>query len=257
MPITLFRRPARAPLPSVPEGELLLQPPPELTRPDSGNVWLTALPALSGLGSVAYLFAAPGNAITYVAGSFFLFSSVAMVGGSLLRARSTQRSDAEHNRRDYLRYLARMREQVRRTAAAQWAAAERGAPAPGQLWAVAASQRLWERRPADPDCGWLRLGLGAQYLATPLVPGESGPVEDLDPLCALALRRFIASHSVVPDMPVRLSLRRYAAIALSGDRDQARALARALVAQAATFHPPTDLMVVVCTGNRTRRSGPG
>jgi S-DNA-T family DNA segregation ATPase FtsK/SpoIIIE len=231
----------------VPEGEVLLQPPPELARPDSGNVWLTALPALSGLGSVAYLFAAPSSPITYVAGSFFLFSSLAMVGGSLLRARAGQRSDAEHNRRDYLRYLARMREQVRRTAAAQRAAADWAAPPPDQLWAVAASPRLWERRPTDSDFGWLRLGVGPQYLATALVPGQSGPVDELDPLCALALRRFIAGHSAVPDMPVQLSLRRYAAIALSGDRDEARALARALVAQAATLHPPADLQVVICT----------
>jgi S-DNA-T family DNA segregation ATPase FtsK/SpoIIIE len=247
VPTTLFRRPARAPQPSVPEGETLLQPPPELARPDSGNVWLTALPALSGLGSVAYLFAAPSNPITYVAGSFFLFSSLAMVGGSLLRARATQRSDSEHNRRDYLRYLSRMREQIRRTAAAQRYAAEWGGPAPEQLWAVAASPRLWERRPTDSDFGWLRIGYGPQYLATPLVPGESGPIEDLDPLCALALRRFIVGHSAVPDVPVRLSLRRYAGIALGGDRDEARALARALVAQATTFHPPTDLLVAICT----------
>jgi S-DNA-T family DNA segregation ATPase FtsK/SpoIIIE len=247
VPTTLFRRPARAPQPTVPEGEMLLQPPPELTRPDSGNVWLTALPALSGLGSVAYLFAAPSSPITYVAGSFFLFSSVAMVGGSLLRARATQRNDAEHNRRDYLRYLARMREEVRRTAAVQREAAEWGGPAPEQLWAVAASPRLWERRPTEGDFGWLRIGSGPQYLATALVPGESGPVEDLDPLSALALRRFIVGHSAVPDMPIRLSLRRYAAIGLGGNRDEARTLARAMVAQAITYHPPTDLLVAVCT----------
>jgi S-DNA-T family DNA segregation ATPase FtsK/SpoIIIE len=249
LPTTLFRRPARAPQPSVPAGEVLLQAPPELARPDSGNVWLTALPALSGLGSVAYLFAAPSNPITYVAGSFFLFSSIAMVGGSLLRARATQRSDNEHSRRDYLRYLARMREQVRRTALAQRAAAEWGGPDPDQLWAVAASGRLWERRAVDHDFGWLRIGVGPQYLATPLVPSEAAPIEELDPLCALALRRFIVGHSTVPDVPVRVSLRRYAAIAVGGDRDEARSLARALVAQAVTFHPPSELQVLICTQN--------
>ena len=247
MPTTLFRRPARVPQPSVPAGEVLLQAPPELTRPDAGNVWLTALPALSGLGSVAYLFAAPPNPITYVAGSFFLFSSLAMVGGSLLRARATHRSDSEHNRRDYLRYLSRMREQVRRTAQAQRAAAEWGGPAPDHLWAVAESERLWERRAVDPDFGWLRIGVGPQYLATPLVPSEAAPIEELDPLCALALRRFIVGHSTVPDVPTRVSLRRYAAIALGGEREEARSLARSLVAQAVTFHPPSDLHVLICT----------
>ena len=39
---------------------------------------MTALPALSGLGSVAYIFAGPGNPVTYVAGSFFLTPATAL-----------------------------------------------------------------------------------------------------------------------------------------------------------------------------------
>ncbi|MGH3933769.1 MAG: type VII secretion protein EccCa, partial [Pseudonocardiaceae bacterium] len=81
----------------------------------------------------------------------------------------------------------------------------------------------------------------------PLVAGESGPVEDLDPLSALALKRFITTHSVVPDLPVQLSLRRFAAIRISAERTEAQALARSIVAQAATFHAPTDLQVLLCT----------
>ncbi|HTI27203.1 MAG TPA: type VII secretion protein EccC, partial [Kutzneria sp.] len=157
MSTALFRRPPRAPRPTVPAGDVLLQPPPELPKPDTGNVWLTALPALSGLGSVAYLLGGAANPITYVAGSFFLFSSLAMVAGSLLRSRSTQKGDSQQIRRDYLRYLGRMRQQVRRTAAAQHESLGWGAPDPDQLWAVAASKRLWERRPADEDFGVVRL----------------------------------------------------------------------------------------------------
>ncbi|MGQ0774726.1 MAG: type VII secretion protein EccCa [Pseudonocardiales bacterium] len=252
MSTTLFRRPAREPRPTVPEGETVLQPPPQLPKPDPGNTWLTVLPALSGLGSVAYLFAGPPNPITYVAGSFFLFSSLAMVGGSLLRARSTQKGGAAHGRHDYLRYLGTMRAQVRRTAAAQRAAVEWGGPRPELLWTVAASPRLWERRPSDSDFGVLRVGSGPRYLATSLVPGESGPVEDLDPLCALALKRFVSIHSVVPDLAVQVSLRRFAAIGLHGAVAETRAMVRALVAQAVTFHPPSDLRLVVCTADPER-----
>lgn len=247
MSTTLFRRPPRTPRPAVPENVVALQPPPELVKVDTGNTWLTALPALSGLGSVAYLFAGPPNPITYVAGSFFLFSSLAMVGGSLLRARSTQKGDTQQQRRDYLRYLERTRGQVRRAADAQRAAAMWNSPPPEQLWSVAAGPRLWERRVNDPDFGVVRIALGAKYLATKLEPGESGPVEDLDSLCVLALKRFLVTHSVVPDLPVELSLRRFAAIGISGDRDQARSLVRAVIAHAATFHSPQDLRVVICT----------
>ncbi|MFC0544986.1 type VII secretion protein EccCa [Kutzneria chonburiensis] len=250
MSTALFRRPPRAPRPTVPAGDVLLQPPPELPKPDTGNVWLTALPALSGLGSVAYLLGGAANPITYVAGSFFLFSSLAMVAGSLLRSRSTQKGDSQQIRRDYLRYLGRMRQQVRRTASAQHESLGWGAPDPEQLWAVAASKRLWERRPTDEDFGVVRIGRGPQYLATQLVPGESGPVEDLDPLAALALKRFISTHTVVPDLPVQVSLRRFAAIGIGGDRDAARAVVRSLVAHVATFHPPQDLRILICTSDQ-------
>ena len=62
-------------------------------------------------------------------------------------------------------------------------------------------------RPADPDFGQLRIGRGAQRLATRLVAPQTGPVEGLEPVTALALRRFLRAHAVVPDLPVALSLR--------------------------------------------------
>lgn len=243
----VVRRPSRVPPPAVPSGQVVLQPPPELPKPENSNIWLTALPAMSGLGSIVFLFSVGNNPLAYVAGSLFLVSSLALVAGSVVRARSTQKGTAQHNRRDYLRYLDRMRKQVRDTAAAQRQAQQWGAPAPEMLWPVVDSPRLWERRPSDQDFGVIRVGVGPQYVATPLAAGESGPVEDLDPLSALALKRFIATHSVVPDLPVQLSLRRFAAIRISAERTEAQALARSILAQAATFHAPTDLQILLCT----------
>ncbi len=202
---------------------------------------------MSGLGSVVFLFSAGNNPIAYVAGSLFLVSALALVAGSVLRARSGQKGAAQHNRCNYLRYLDRMRKQVRDTAAAQRQAQEWGAPAPEMLWSVVDSPRLWERRPSDQDFGVVRVGFGPQYLATPLEAGESGPVEDLDPLSASALKRFITTHSVVPDLPVQLALRRFAAVRISAQRTEAQALARSIVIQAATFHAPTDLQILLCT----------
>lgn len=230
----------------VPDGDVLLQAPPGLPGPDGGNTWLTALPALSGLGSVAYMFAGPANPITYVAGSMFLFSSLAMVGGSVIRGRSTTKGSADQGRKDFLRYLERARRQVRSTASAQREAAGWSGPEPAQLWALVSSPRLWERRPADDVFGVLRVGLGPQRLATPLVPAESGPLDELDPLCATALKRFVTTHSTVPELPVALSLRRFAAVRLSGDIGDRRSLARAVIAQATAFHAPTDLRIVAC-----------
>ncbi|MDT0346571.1 type VII secretion protein EccCa, partial [Streptomyces litchfieldiae] len=248
-PTTVFRRPARATRPAVPERELVLKPPPQLPKPEDGNLWMTALPALSGLGSVLYMLTMGRGAIGYIVGTMFLVSCLAMVVGSVMRQRGSARSAARNERREYLRYLERTRAEVRRTAEAQRAALRWGAPEPGTLWTVAGSRRLWERRGADNDFGVVRVGTGPRYLATPLVPGESAPVEDLDPLCAVALKRFIDAHAVVPGLPVQVALRRFASVSVTAadNPEAARALFRAVIGQAVTFHSPRDLRVVVCT----------
>src|SRR5690606_36966742 len=217
-------------------------------QPDpNNNVWLTALPALSGLGSVMYMLTMGRGPMGYVVGTMFLVSSLAMVVGSVMRQRGSTKGRTQSERREFLRYLERTRAEVRGTAEAQREALRWSAPAPQTLWCLAASRRLWERRPADEDFGVVRIGSGPRYLATPLVPGESAPVEDLDPLSAVALKRFVNTHSVVPDLPVQLALRRFAAVQCQGPRHERRALAYAVVAHAAAFHAPRDLRVLVCT----------
>ena len=58
---------------------------------------------------------------------------------------------------------------------------------------------MWERRPGDADFGHVRVGLGAQCLSTPLVTPELGPVEELDPVTSMELRRLIRHRSMVPE----------------------------------------------------------
>jgi DNA segregation ATPase FtsK/SpoIIIE, S-DNA-T family len=248
-PTTLFRRPPRAAQPTVPEQDVTVKAPPELPQPEDGNAWMMALPALSGLGSVMYMLTMGRGPIGYIVGAMFLISCVAMVIGAVVFARAKTKSVARNDRREYLRYLERTRVEVRKTAQAQREALEWNAPEPHALWGVAESRRMWERRSADEDFGVVRIGSGPRYLASRLVAAETAPVEDLDPLSAVALRRFVDTHAVVPDLPLQVALRRFAAMALTGggDPEQARALARAIVAHAVTFHSPKDLRVVICT----------
>ncbi|ONK16065.1 type VII secretion protein EccCa [Streptomyces sp. MP131-18] len=243
----LFRRPPRAAQPVVPDQELVVQAPPQLPQPEDANSWMMALPALSGLGSVMYMLTMGRGPIGYVVGAMFLISCLAMVVGSVVWHRAKTRTVARNDRHDYLRYLERTRGEVRRTARAQREALEWDAPQPGALWSVAESRRMWERRSGDADFAVVRVGAGPRFLATPLVAAETAPVEDLDPMSAVALRRFVDTHAVVPDLPLQVALRRFAALAVTGDA--ARALARAVVAHAATFHSPEDLRIVVCAAN--------
>ncbi|NJP68346.1 type VII secretion protein EccCa [Streptomyces spiramenti] len=248
-PTTVFRRPQRAVQPSVPQEDLVLKAPPELPEPEDGNVWMVALPAVSGLGSVLYMLTMGRGPMGYVIGAMFLVSCLAMVIGTVIRQKGNAKSKIRQERRQFLRYLERTRVDVRQTARLQRTALEWNAPAAPALWCVAAGPRLWERRAADPDFGVVRVGSGPRYLATPLVPGESAPAEDLDPLSSVALKRFIDTHSVVPALPVQLALRRFAAVSITSphDPDAARAAFRAVVAHAVTFHSPTNLRLVICT----------
>ena len=58
----------------------------------------------------------------------------------------------------------------------------------------------------------VRVGVGPQTLATPLVPPATRPLDELEPMTAGALRRFLDAYSVVPDLPVALSLRGFARV---------------------------------------------
>jgi S-DNA-T family DNA segregation ATPase FtsK/SpoIIIE len=90
--------------------------------------------------------------------------------------------------------------------------------------------------------------VGAQRLATRLVAPQTGPVEGIEPVTALALRRFLTRHAVVADLPVALSLRAGSTVWLEPtDRDPGpvRGLARAIVAQYALWHSPADALLAV------------
>ncbi len=156
------------------------------------------------------------------------------------------------DRKDYLRYLGQMRERARESADEQRAALEWNHPDPAALWSLATSRRMWERRTSDADFCHLRVGRGSQRLATRLVPPQTGPVDELEPITTLALRRFVRAHSIVPELPISISLRGFAAVAVSGEREEVRGLARAMLGQLVAFHSPDDVMIAVVTSGRAK-----
>ena len=81
-------------------------------------------------------------------------------------------------------------------------------------------QRAFDASPTrDADFATVRIGLGPQELATPLVPPPATSLEKLEPMCALALRRFLTSYAQVPDLPVTMALNGFARVHLRGDEE--------------------------------------
>lgn len=239
--------------PLMPGGELGLQTPPEVPRAVPASLLQRLLPlvmVLAMVGMVALLYAS-GMAANPMMLMFPVMMAVSMLGmlaTSGGRGGGARAAELNEQRKDYLRYLSDTRAEVLGICADQRTALEWHHPEPVALWTLAGTARMWERRTDDPEYLSVRIGRGAQRLATQLVPPETGPADDLEPISVIALRRFVRAHSVVADMPVAVALRGFSAISFvtpDGDADPAAALTRALLGQLATFHGPDQLRIVV------------
>jgi DNA segregation ATPase FtsK/SpoIIIE, S-DNA-T family len=245
-------RAERAPAPPMPSGEIVLQSPPEVPeqRSDAFTQALTYLPmGAMAIGMVAMVAGGHSSSIEYVGTGAMGVGMVGMMAGSMARGKGDRKVKLNGQRRDYLRYLSQVRSKVRRVAAQQRSAMEHGSPAPDVLKDLALVGDVWQRARGGQDFLNARFAVGTQALAVRLVPPETKPVEDLDPLCVGALRSFIAVHAAVPALPVSVKLSSVTRISVSGDRAAATGLVRALIAQLATAHSPTDVSISVCASS--------
>jgi DNA segregation ATPase FtsK/SpoIIIE, S-DNA-T family len=248
----IVRRTERHDPPELPSGEILLESPPEIPEaaPDNFRQTLMFLPMIAMIVGMGAMFAGQNsNPILYVGGGAMALGMGGMMLGQMGRGSGERKTKLNGLRRDYLRYLGQVRRKARLAAAAQREALEWASPDPGALSALLIDpelRRIWERRPSGDDFAKVRIGTGTHRLAVRLVPPDTKPAEDLDPLCAGALRRFIRAQGSVPRLPVGVSLRSFARIALAGDQEAARGMLRAMIAQTATFHSPDDVRICVC-----------
>jgi S-DNA-T family DNA segregation ATPase FtsK/SpoIIIE len=241
----------RAPAPELPRGEIQLESPPELPEvtPDGMGQALMYLPmGAMTIGMVAVIAGGHASPVLFIGSGAMAVGMAGMMVGQLVRGRGDRKVKINGQRRDYLRYLSQLRRRVRRAAEQQRRALEYRGPDPRSLPSLVAAgaDQLWHRTPGGEGFGCARLATGTQALAVRLVPPDSKPIEDLDPLCAGALRRFIRAQSQVPALPVEVSLRSVTRIVLTGDRAAAPALVRAVIAQLAVSHSPADVRVSVC-----------
>jgi S-DNA-T family DNA segregation ATPase FtsK/SpoIIIE len=240
----------------MPQGELSLQEPPTLpeTVPDASAVW-TYLPMGMMSVSMMLIFIRPGSSggvFTYMALGMMVMASGAMMVGQVMRKSGDRKQRLRGERRDYLRYLSQTRRKVHRAVVDQQLALAWRHPAPVALRSMVRTTRLWERRAKDEDFGEVRIAVGDQQLAMRLTPLSTKPVEDLEPLSAHALRRFIRAYSTVPDQPIALYLRSWSRVLLRGDEAAIRAAVRAALCQLALFHAPEDLWLALCVPDERR-----
>ncbi|HEV8557094.1 MAG TPA: type VII secretion protein EccCa [Actinophytocola sp.] len=265
MSTTIVRRPPRRAAPKVENGEFPMQEPPGLPEAQGGQLssMFMYLPMAASSAMMMLVFIQPGQnrILMYAASGMMAVSMLAMGLVQLTQVAGQRKQKLKGERRDYLRYLGQVRKVVRKAVDKQRESVLFTHPDPAKLWALALPgaqgrmERLWERRAVHPDFAEVRFGLGEQRLALKLTPPQTKPVEDLEPLCASALRRFLKAYTTVGDVPVAVYLRGFAKVSLdvaTGEPDAGeagRGLVRALLAQLAVFHAPDDLRIAVCAAS--------
>ncbi|MFK4104987.1 type VII secretion protein EccCa [Streptomyces sp. NPDC019531] len=249
------KRGSRATAPEMPEGEIELAEPPVLGEPASVEFGSALAFLPMGLGSAAMavgLSMGNGSPTTYMMSGMMGVSMIAMSLTQLGQSGRERKRRMRAERRDYLRYLAQLRKQARDAAGEQRAAVSWDHPEPEDLWSLAMSPRLWERRASHDDFARVRAGLGSRRAALRFIPPETKPVEDLEPLSAISLRRFIKAHQTVEGMAVPVSLRNFSSVEFAGDGTHAFALVRSMLCQLAVFHSPDELRIAVLADERSR-----
>ncbi|OBA55691.1 type VII secretion protein EccC [Nocardia sp. 852002-20019_SCH5090214] len=245
------RRPRIAP-PRAPGGEVALTAPPEIPRPVPPALLMRLMPVVMVVAVVGMLAMMVMMGRNLLANPFMLMfpmmmlmSMVGMMAGMRGSGGPKRAAELNEERKDYFRYLDQVRRDVRKTGGAQLQSLIWSHPEPADLRAVAGTRRMWERRPNDPDFGHVRVGVGSHRLATKLARPETGPLEDLEPVSTVALRRFVRTHSVVHGLPTALSLRAFPAINIEGRPDETRMLVRAMLMEYVTFHGPDHAAVAI------------
>ncbi len=244
-----FHRPARFLPPPLPEERIVLPTPPDAGGNRAGGSWLTALiPLLSSVAMAAYMVSF-GRPILIIVGIVFVAVSLGATIAMRVQARNANRRSDKRQRRRYRAHLAAVRVQARQVATAQRFHAALGHPEPARLWAIAtAYERVWERRPDDPDFLQVRIGTGRAGLAAPMQIGSrTDPMADYDWDSMRAAERLVRRLGRVDDQPGVVNLGGCGVVSLLGPGEQTAALARAMLCQVAVLHAPDDVGIAVET----------
>lgn len=242
------KRPPRAAGPEVPDGQVELQEPPQMAEqaPLDFRSFIMMVPMGLGMGGMMVMYGMRMRSpLMYVVGGLMGFGMLFMGIMQIGRSASERKRKMHGERRDFLRYIAQIRKQARDAAGQQRQAVLWNNPQPDRLWSVAMSDRLWERRPSHNDFGRVRIGLGRQDATLQLVPPDTKPIDHLEPLSSISLRRFSEAYRTVTNIPISVGLRSFTSIEFEGTIDPAVDLVRAMVAGLATFHAPDELRIAV------------
>lgn len=221
--------------PPLPTGQLDAESVPQAVRKPPEPLIRIIMPVVmvAAIGAMVAIFALSGRGIS----PLMMLFPLMMIMGLLTTLNPPEKAgDIDESRRVYLRHLDALAERARSNAVQQREHVEFFHPHPEHLVNAVSAERVWERAAEHSRAFEVRVGTGKSSLCTPVEVADPGSPEDLDPGCAVSLRRTVAAVSVVPRMPIVIQLEAFPLLTLAGSG--ARDIARSIVAQLAFFHGP-------------------
>ncbi|GAB3072547.1 type VII secretion protein EccCa [Corynebacterium aquatimens] len=233
-PVRPFARGESDP-PPLPHGSLDTEPVPQAVRKAPEPLIRLILPVVmvAAIGAMVAAMALSGRGMSPM---MMLFPLMMLMGLATALNPQEKAGDIDETRRVYLRHLDALTVRARANADKQRAHSTFIHPHPSWLATAVDAARVWERDAGDEHAMQVRIGLGLESLCTPVEVPDPGSPEDLDPVCAVSLRRTVASVSTVPDMPVVVQLDAFGLVTLAGPN--AADVARSIICQLAFFHGP-------------------
>ena len=221
--------------PPLPSGKLEAETVPQAVRRPPEPLMKVVMPIVmvAAIGAMVAIMALSGRGVSPMMMVFPLM----MVMGLLTMLNPPEKAgDIDESRRVYLRHLDALAARARENGAQQREHIEFFHPHPTTLVNGVDAERVWERGREHPRALEVRVGVGMTRISTPIDVPDPGSPEDLDPVCAVSLRRTIAAVSTVPHVPVIVQLEAFPTVTLTGP--DARNVARSIIAQLAFFHGP-------------------
>jgi S-DNA-T family DNA segregation ATPase FtsK/SpoIIIE len=229
----------------VPTEKLRIAAPPTQPAPPHTSIIQLLFPVVGGLGMVGYAFVYRNPTFLYVAGGMLTLMLLFSVGMRWSQKRGVRKRAAQDARR-YAKYLREQEGELAQAGELQRAALARLYPDTGRLWTqLVKRQNVWERRPDHRDFLHVRLGTGNVPLdrdveldlgMNPLAEYQTQPLQEA--------RKLIDRRATLRGEAVVVGLQDVGVLAVTGDRERARAWARTLMLQLAAWRAPHDLRIL-------------
>ena len=254
-PMITFHVPVRDYPPHLPNEEIVINAPPQISATTGGAVtWLQALlPIVGALGGSLFflLYFVNGTSrqplMLVIAIAVPLLTIVTSLATHFIQ-RWTAKKQRAYTRETYLEYLTAWRIRLREIAELQQQVSTRLYPTPTTIAKLVIDRLyLWERRTEDPDFLHVSIGRGAVPLCSHIrLNLSSDPMIKYEPELRTKAELLVAQYHHLENEPAVISLRTIGLLAITGKRVATRPLVRAILCQLVAFHTPRDVRCIAC-----------